>query len=93
MTAQEIVDAIHTRRELDLVLVEAGPRLIGDFLAEHVLPELFLTDAPQIAGRARSLERPGFVVDKLFAPQDPLWGELTEVRRAQRHLFLRYAFR
>jgi len=29
---------------------------------------------------------------KHFAPLDPLWGTLTDVRRGHSHLFLRYSF-
>jgi hypothetical protein len=29
---------------------------------------------------------------KAFAPRDPLWGTLIDVRRGNSHLFLRYAF-
>ena len=56
------------------------------------LDELFLTLAPQVAGRDASAERPGLVEGRIFAPDTPVWGELVEVRRAGEHLFLRYAF-
>jgi riboflavin biosynthesis pyrimidine reductase len=88
-----ILEAVNAVRRCDRILVEAGPQLMGDFLAEHYLNELFLTLAPQIAGRDSSVERPGFVVGKLFAPEHPLWGTLISVRRAGSHLFLRYAFK
>ena len=65
---------------------------MGDFLAERVLDELFLTLAPQIAGRDGSVERPGLVSGKSFAPDDPRWGTLVSVRRGGSHLFLRYSF-
>jgi riboflavin biosynthesis pyrimidine reductase len=77
--------------ELELVLVEAGPRLMGDFVAEGCLDELFLTLAPQIAGRNGAVERPGLVAGKHFAPDDPRWGTLVALKRAGSHLFLRYA--
>jgi riboflavin biosynthesis pyrimidine reductase len=63
-----------------------------DFLAEQCLDELYLTLAPQIAGRDGSIERPGLVAGKSFAPEHPLWGTLTGVKRGGNHLFLRYAF-
>jgi riboflavin biosynthesis pyrimidine reductase len=47
-----------------MILVEGGPLLMGDFFAERLLDELFLTLAPQIAGRDGSVERPGFVAGK-----------------------------
>ena len=76
----------------DIILVEGGPRLMGDFFAGNCLDELFLTFAPQIAGRDGSVERPGFVAGKRFAPEHPLWGTLAGVKRAGSHLFLRYSF-
>lgn len=75
-----------------LWLVEGGPRLLSAFLQEQLLDELFLTLAPQIAGRADTPERPGLVTGKLFAPATPRWGKLRAVRRGGSHLFLRYAF-
>lgn len=67
--------------------------LAGDFLAEVCLDELFLTLAPQFAGRDESVERFGLVAGKLFAPDQPRWGRLIAVRRGENHLFLRYALK
>jgi len=75
-----------------LVLVEGGPNLLGDFVAERRLDELFLTLAPQLAGRDGGVERSGLVAGHLFAPSDPHWSRLVDVRRANSHLFLRYQF-
>jgi riboflavin biosynthesis pyrimidine reductase len=93
LMAHEVIDAIGCVQRPDVMLVEAGPRLTGDFLAEGRLDELFLTVAPQVAGRDAATERPGLVAGKLFAPGQPLWSELVGVKRAGSHLFLRYAFR
>lgn len=90
--ARTILQAIHAVRQCDIILTEGGPLLIGNFLAAHVLDELFLTLAPQIAGRDNEVERPGLVMGQIFAPQHPLWGELISVKRAESHLFLRYRF-
>jgi hypothetical protein len=65
---------------------------MGDFFAEQLLDELFLTLAPQIAGRDDAGERPGLVAGTVFAPERPLWGTLVGAKRAASHLFLRYAF-
>ena len=92
LTSQAILDAVTEVGEDDVILVEGGPRLIGDFFAERRLDELFLTLAPQIAGRDGSAERPGLVSGRVFAPEDPLWGRLVGVKRGVSHLFLRYAF-
>jgi riboflavin biosynthesis pyrimidine reductase len=92
LTAHEVIETIGRVHQPDVILVEAGPRLMGDFLAEGRLDELFLTLAPQVAGRDGSPERPGLVSGKLFAPEHPLWSELVGVKRGGSHLFLRYAF-
>lgn len=74
-------------------LVEGGPHLMSDFLAETCLDELFLTLSPQIAGRDEQTERPGLVAGTIFAPDLPRWGRLTAVRRGGNHLFLRYVLK
>ena len=61
LSARAVLDAVGRARGSELVLVEAGPRLRSDFFAEHLLDELFLTLAPQVAGRDGALERPGLV--------------------------------
>ena len=90
--AREILEAVSRVRQCEMILVEGGPVLMGDFFAERYLDELFLTLAPQVAGRDGSVERPGFVAGRRFAPDSPLWGTLIGVKRAGSHLFLRYAF-
>ena len=92
LSAQVVLDAVDRARKSALVLVEAGPRLMSDFFAEGLLDELFLTLAPQVAGRDCALERPGLVSGKLFAPEHPIWGTLVNLKRGGDHLFLRYAF-
>ncbi len=92
LCAQAVLDAVGRARKSDLVLVEAGPRLMSDFFAERLLDELFLTLAPQVAGRDGGIERPGLVSGKLFAPEHPVWGTLVGLKRGGDHLFLRYAF-
>lgn len=92
ISARAILSAVGRLLPAGLFLVEGGPRLMGDFFAERCLDELFLTLAPQVAGRDGSVERPGFVAGKRFAPDHPLWGTLVGVKRAGSHLFLRYAF-
>jgi riboflavin biosynthesis pyrimidine reductase len=92
LSAGWILGMVARARPSDLILVEGGPHLLGDFLADQCLHELFLTLAPQVAGRAGSPERPGLVAGKRFAPEHPLWGTLVGVKRAGSQLFLRYAF-
>lgn len=76
----------------EVILVEGGPQLMGDFFAEGMIDEQFLTLAPQIAGRDASGNRPGLVAGKIFAPTFPIWSTLLSVKRGGDHLFLRYAF-
>jgi riboflavin biosynthesis pyrimidine reductase len=92
LSAQAILEAVSAIQQGGIILVEGGPQLMGDFFAEYLLNELFLTLAPQVAGRDAPIERPGLVVGKLFAPGHPVWGRLLGVKRAGSHLFLRYAF-
>jgi riboflavin biosynthesis pyrimidine reductase len=93
ISARAVLSAIGDRlRTGKIYLVEGGPQLMGDFFDEKILDELFLTLAPQVAGRDGSVERPGLVAGKRFAPEAPLWGTLSGLKRAGSHLFLRYTF-
>jgi riboflavin biosynthesis pyrimidine reductase len=92
LSARAVLDAIGRTRKSATVLVEAGPRLMSDFFAERLLDELFLTLAPQVAGRDDENERPGLVSGKVFAPDQPVWGTLAGLKRGGDHLLLRYAF-
>lgn len=92
LSARAILEAVQHARPCELILTEGGPRLLSDFFAERCLDELFLTLAPQIAGRDETIARPGLVAGKLFAPDVPTWGSLITVKREANHLFLRYTF-
>ena len=92
ISAQAVLEAVNRVHKSDLVLIEGGPHLIGDFFAERLLDELFLTLAPQIAGQDDANQRPALVQGHVFAPERPLWGKLVSIKRADDHLFLRYAF-
>jgi riboflavin biosynthesis pyrimidine reductase len=73
-----------------LVLCEGGPHLIGDLLAARLLDQLFLTIAPQLAGRDEAKPRLGLVQGTDFSVSDAPWASLGGVRRSSDHLFLRY---
>jgi riboflavin biosynthesis pyrimidine reductase len=75
---------------VELLLHEAGPTLFGEFLAGGFIDELFLTVAPQIAGRSPEHPRPGLVEKTQFLPATAPWWKLVSVRNAADYLFLRY---
>lgn len=76
-----------------LILVEGGPRLLGQFVAEGLLDEQFLTIAPQLAGRDDHARRPGLIEGQRLIPQRPTWARLISARAAGDFLFLRYGLR
>jgi len=90
ITPEEVLSAVASAIPGRLFLFEAGPTLMGRFLAERLIDELFLTVAPQIAGRDDAGARPGLAAGRTFAPDHPVWARLVSVRRADGHLFLRY---
>ena len=90
--ARAILDEVRRVSPGKRILVEGGPLLLGDFYAEGLLDEQFLTLAPQVAGRDAGDRRLSLVMGKAFAPRDALWGTLIDVRRGGSHLFLRYSF-
>jgi riboflavin biosynthesis pyrimidine reductase len=92
LTARAVLDNVARVCPSGLVLVEAGPQVMGLFFAERLLDELFLTLAPQVIGRNGILERPGLVAGQQFAPEHPVWGTLVGLKRGGNHLLLRYAF-
>jgi riboflavin biosynthesis pyrimidine reductase len=73
-----------------LVLCEGGPHLIGDLLLAGLLDELFLTVAPQLAGRNEATRRLALVEGAAFDIGMAPWAELGSVRRSGNHLFVRY---
>jgi riboflavin biosynthesis pyrimidine reductase len=56
--AETILEAISQERPSRVVLVEGGPHLLGVFPAAGLIDALFLTLAPQIAGRGRATTVP-----------------------------------
>jgi riboflavin biosynthesis pyrimidine reductase len=92
LSAQAILAAAGAARRSEMILLEGGPQLMGNFFAEERIDELFLTLAPQVAGRDAAVDRPGLVAGKQLAPEQPVWGALVSVKRSESHLFLRYSF-
>jgi riboflavin biosynthesis pyrimidine reductase len=81
--------ALLRNRGHSLVLVEAGPHVVGSLLEARLLDELFLTVSPVVAGRGTDL-RYGLVEGAALLPDARLGARLLGVRRAGEHLFLRY---
>jgi riboflavin biosynthesis pyrimidine reductase len=78
---------------VELLLHEAGPTLFGEFLQGGFVDELFLTVAPQIAGREEQHPRPGLVANFQFLPATAPWFQILSVKQAADHLFLHYKMR
>ena len=76
-------------RGFRLVVSEGGPALFAQLVASRVVDEVFLTLAPQLAGRSAASTRLSLVEGVALAPAAP-WGRLRTVMRANDHLFLRY---
>ena len=74
-----------------LLLHEGGPLVFGQSLAANLIDELFLTVAPQIAGRLSLAQRPSMAGETAFLPETAPWFELLNIKRAGDHLLLRYA--
>jgi riboflavin biosynthesis pyrimidine reductase len=91
LRAGEILEALRLAAGTR-VLLECGPHLMANFFEEGKVDELFLTLAPQVAGRSPEAPRDGFVAGALLLPDHPTWGDLQSVRRCGSLLFLRYQF-
>ncbi len=92
-TAEEMVRISAQESGGRLILTEGGPTILGQFLRERVLDELFLTIAPRIAGRSENERRLGLVEHAAFAPEDAPEARLLSVKAADGYLFLRSALR
>lgn len=88
-----ILKAVARRITGTVILIEGGPRLLGDFYASRLLDEQFLTLAPQVVGRDARDGRFSLVMGQVFRPENTRWGALIDVRRGGNQLFLRYKFR
>jgi riboflavin biosynthesis pyrimidine reductase len=73
-----------------LLLHEGGPTLFGDFVAHRCIDELFLTVAPQFAGRSVERQRPGVISGTEFLPETAPWLRIVSLKKSADHLYLRY---
>jgi riboflavin biosynthesis pyrimidine reductase len=87
-----ILTLLRQEAGVELLLHEAGPSLFGEFLAAGFMDELFLTLAPQIAGRVAKQPRPGLVANVQFSPTTAPWWKLLSAKSAADYMFLRYRF-
>jgi riboflavin biosynthesis pyrimidine reductase len=88
---RELLQALASRGA-ELVLCEGGPHLLGQLLEARVVDEMFLTIAPQLAGRSSATARLSLVEGAAFTVAAAPWARLTDLRRAGDHLFARYDF-
>ena len=79
-----------SRRGFGLVLCEGGPHLLGSLLERDLVDELFLTVAPQIAGRSHHAPRLALAEGIAFSVGDAPWWRVVSLARSGEHLFLRY---
>jgi riboflavin biosynthesis pyrimidine reductase len=77
-------------RGLEVVVCEGGPTLLGGLIGAGLVDELFLTVAPQVAGRSPDAPRLALVEGLAFSIDDAPWTRLLSVMRSGSHLFLRY---
>jgi riboflavin biosynthesis pyrimidine reductase len=87
---REILMFLRQEFGVALVLTEGGPTLFGEFVTCGLVDELFLTIAPQIAGRVLEHPRPALVEGAEFTPATAPWLKLLSAKKAGDHLYLRY---
>lgn len=71
------------------ILIEGGPTLLGSFLKENLIDEIFLTIAPKIFGNKNTSTRT-LVEGYLFPKKSIKNLSLLSVKRFGNELFLRY---
>lgn len=86
-----ILELLRAEFGVSLLLHEGGPTLFGKFVANGCVDELFLTIAPQVAGRNRQPLRPGLIAGVEFLPEAAPWLDIVSVKERGNHLFLRYS--
>jgi riboflavin biosynthesis pyrimidine reductase len=85
---REVIAALRAR-ELEVLLTEGGPHLMGELIDAGVMEEVFLTISPVVAGRGEE-KRLGMVEGVELLPKLGVWSALLSVRRHGDYLFLRY---
>jgi len=85
-----ILELLRKEFDVKLALNEGGANLFGQFLVGSLVDELFLTVAPQIAGRVPAHPRPALVESVEFLPANAPWWSLLTAKQAGNHLYLHY---
>jgi riboflavin biosynthesis pyrimidine reductase len=85
---REAVAALRAR-ELEVLLTEGGPQLMGQLIDSGLIEEVFLTISPVVAGRGAE-KRLGMVDGVELLPKLGVWSALLSARRHGDYLFLRY---
>jgi len=85
---REAIAALRAR-ELEVLLTEGGPHLMGQLIDAGLLEEVFLTISPVVAGRGEET-RLGMVEGIELLPKLGVWSALLSARRHGDYLFLRY---
>ncbi len=88
--SKAILRLLFSEFKVRTVLHEGGPTLFGHFLAGRFVDELFITLAPQIAGRLSPTLRPGMVEGVEFLPTTAPWLHLVSGKMSADQLYLRY---
>ena len=84
---KELVDELK-EKGYKHILVEGGPTLLGSFLKENLIDEVFLTISPKIFGTSENTKT--LVEGQLFPPDQIKSWELLSVKKVKNELFLRY---
>ncbi|MDP3771412.1 MAG: dihydrofolate reductase family protein [bacterium] len=84
----EMLRRFRTEFGVEHLLVEGGPQLMGDFLSQDLMDEIFLTIAPQVIGTDGN--RPTFAKGKPFTPQTARWWQLVSAKGWGDYLYTRY---
>ncbi|HEY7127004.1 MAG TPA: dihydrofolate reductase family protein [Ktedonobacterales bacterium] len=90
LAPEQIVRLLGEDFGLKVLLNEGGPGLFSSFLKARRVDQLFLTLAPQLAGRDPAHQRPALVSQHAFLPEDAPWSQLFSLKQSGDHLFLRY---
>ena len=73
------------------ILIEGGPKLMGEALKARIVDELFLTISPLIVGGGEEQPRPTLAPGVELLPDGAQSGQLLSLHRKDAYLFLRYS--